>query len=94
LQDEISILESRIRGLALDSYEETKNKNPHPKVTIKIFKTFVILDAKKVWDWAFNNLPTALKLDEKKIEKYALEFGDVDGTQKGEEARAQIATEL
>ncbi len=92
--DTITVLEAELRGLALDEYEATKNKTPHPKIAVKIFKTFKILDAAKVRAWAFGNLPAALKLDEKKVEKYALEFGDVEGTKKGEEARAQIATEL
>lgn len=90
----IEFFESELRRLALAEYEATKNKAPHPKIAVKIFKTFKILDAAKVRAWAFGNLPAALKLDEKKVEKYALEFGDVEGTEKGEEARAQIATEL
>jgi len=40
------------------------------------------------------NLPAALSPDMKKVEKYALEIGDVAGTEKGEEARVQIASKL
>lgn len=87
-------LEEQIRELAVAEFKSTGEKKPHEKVVVKIFKTFKINDAKKVWDWAFKNLPAALKLDEKKIEKYANEFGEVEGTETGEEPRAQIATEL
>ena len=90
----IEFFESELRRLGLEEYQATKNKAPHPKIAIKIFKTFKIIDAEKVRAWAFGNLPAALKLDEKKVEKYALDFGDVAGTEKGEEPKAQIATEL
>jgi hypothetical protein len=92
--DAIATLEAELRGLALDEYEATKNKTPFEKVTIKIFKTFRIVDVERVKEWAWNNLPAAFKLDEAKIKTYSNSFGEVPGTESGEEARAQIASEL
>jgi len=86
--------ESKIKDEALADYEANKNKKPHEKVAIKMFKTFKIVDASKVRDWVFNNLPAALKVDDGMVKKYAVEFGAVEGTETGEEARVQIASEL
>ena len=93
-EDIVATLEAELRGLALDEYEATKNKTPFEKVTIKIFKTFKIVDVERVKEWAWNNLPAAFKLDEAKIKTYSNSFGEVPGTESGEEARAQIASEL
>ena len=87
-------IEAEIKTAAIAEYKATGNKNPQDSVTVKIFKTFAIVDAKKVFDWAWKNLPAAFKIDEKKIEKYAKEFGEVDGTVSGDEPRAQIAANL
>jgi len=90
----IEKLEEEIKLKALEEYNGTKNKTPFEKVTIKIFKTFRIVDVDKVKEWAWNNLPAAFKLDEAKIKTYSNSFGEVPGTESGEEARAQIASEL
>ena len=90
----IAELETRIRELALQEYAQNGTKAPHPKVAIKIFKTFKVHDASAMRKWVFSNLPAALKVDEKKVEKYAHEFGAVDGAETGEEPRAQIASTL
>ena len=90
----IEKLEEEIKLKALEEYNGTKNKNPFAKVTVKIFKTFKIIDPEKVRAWAWNNLPAAFKLDEGKIKTYSGSFGEVPGTETGEEARAQIAQEL
>lgn len=92
--DRVFQLEEEIKLKALEEYNGTKNKTPFEKVTVKIFKTFKILDTETVKAWAWSNLPAAFKLDEAKIKTYAGSFGDVPGTESGEEARAQIASEL
>ena len=91
---EINQITGLIRDLAMTEWINTKNKHPHEKVEVKVFKTFKILNADTLREWVFKNLPAALSPDLKKVEKYALEIGDVDGTQKGEEARVQIASKL
>jgi hypothetical protein len=63
----IETLEEEIKLKALEEYNGTKNKNPFAQVTIKIFKTFKIVDVERVKEWAWNNLPAAFKLDEAKI---------------------------
>jgi hypothetical protein len=92
--DMVFALEEEIKLKALDEYNGTKNKHPFEKVTVKIFKTFKILDAEKVKIWAWENLPAAFKLDEAKIKTYVGSFGEVPGTETGEEPRVQIALEL
>lgn len=92
--EEVARLESQIKSMALALHVETGTKAPHPKVAIKTFKTFVIRDPEAMRKWVVTNLPAALKVDEKKVEKYAHEFGEVDGTETGTEPRAQIASAL
>ena len=91
---EIDMITGLIRDLALTEWINTKNKHPHEKIEVKVFKTFKVLNADTLREWVFKNLPAALSPDLRKVEKYALEIGDVDGTQKGEEARVQIASKL
>lgn len=91
---EITFLNEQIKTLALTEWINTKNKKPHEKIEVKIFKTFKILNADVLREWVFKNLPAALSPDMKKVEKYAMEIGSVDGTEKGEEARVQIASKL
>jgi len=90
----IEQLEKDICELALAEYAQSSNKKPHAKVTIKTFKTFKIVEPETVRKWVLTNLPTALKVDEAMVKKYALEFNAVDGTETGQEERVQIASEL
>jgi len=85
---------SEVRDLALTEWINTQNKHPHEKIEVKIFKTFKVLDPKRLREWVFTNLPAALSPDLEKVKKYALEIGDVEGTEKGEEPRIQIASKL
>lgn len=90
----MSEIESRIRTLALDAFALDQNRHPHEKVDIKIFTEAVVVDTAAARDWAFENLPAALKLDEAKVKKYAKDFGEVPGVEIKTEPRAQIATQL
>lgn len=94
LIEQITNLETEVHTLALDAYALDQNKHPHEKVDIKIFTEAVVVDTAAARDWAFENLPAALKLDDAKVKKYAKEFGDVPGVTINTEARAQIATQL
>jgi hypothetical protein len=86
-------LEYEVRKLAVEEYDLTKNKHPHPKVEIKLFDNITITDEKTALKWAVENDPSALKLDAKKLAKDAgnLELAFISKT---EEPRAQIATKL
>lgn len=75
-------------------YKSTAEKKFHDKVQVKIFAVAKILDANKVREWCFKNLPAALHPDLKTVEKYAKDFGNVDGVEVVEEPRVQIATKL
>lgn len=94
LQATIETIENVIRNAALDDYTQTGEKNPDPKVTVKIFKVFSVTDPARVLAWVKQNLADALIVDEKKVKNYATKIGAVDGTTITDEARAQIATEL
>jgi len=91
---EAARLEESIRAAAVQNYTLTGEKNPHPKVTVKIFKTFSVIDPARVLAWVKQNLADALIVDEKKVKAYVTKIGAVDGTQMIEEPKAQIATEL
>lgn len=90
----VESLETKLREIAYTEWINTKNKHPHEKIEVKIFKTFKVLNADTLREWVLKNLPAALSPDLRKVEKYALEIGDVDGTEKGEEARIQIASKI
>lgn len=85
--ERIADTEEKIKMLAHTEWLNTKNKNPHPSVAVKIFKTFKVINADAVREWVLKNLPAALSPDMSKVQKYAMEIGPVDGTEKGEEAR-------
>lgn len=94
LIEPIANLETKIREIALKEFEIYNDKHPHEKVDIKIFTEAEVTDPTKARDWAFENLPAALKLDDAKVKKYAKEFGEVPGVTIKTEPRAQIATQL
>jgi hypothetical protein len=87
-------LVNEIKEKALQQFAIDGNKHIHPKVEVKTFKTFKVVDAAHVRDWCFVNLPAALSTDFKKVEKYSKEFGVVPGTETDEVNRVQIAKEL
>jgi hypothetical protein len=80
----VSELETVIRAEALAEFQATDNKHPHPKVEIKLFKTFSITEPAKVLAWVKTNLADALVVDEKKVKAYAMT----------EEPKALIASDL
>jgi len=87
-------IEEAIRAAAVQNYTLTGEKNPHPKVTVKIWKTFTVTDPARVLAWVKANLADALIVDDKKVKAYATKVGAVDGTELMDEIRASIATEL
>ena len=94
LIEPIANLETKIREIALAEFASNGDKHPHEKVDVKIFTEAEVIDPTKARDWAFENLPAALKLDDAKVKKYAKEFGEVPGVTIKTEPRAQIATQL
>lgn len=87
-------LDTELRAAAVADYTANGIKKPHPKVTVKTFRVFKILDMAKVREWVDSKLPDALVMDLKKVEKYAKEIGPVEGTTINEEPRAEIASAL
>lgn len=90
----VETLEKEIKDLALTEYNATQNKHVHEKIEVKIFKVFKVLDPKRLRNWVIANLQDALEPNMDKVRKYALEIGDVDGAEKIEEPRVQIASKL
>lgn len=90
----VTTLEESIRAEAIRDYLASDNKHPHPKVEIKLFKTFSIVDPQKVLAWVKTNLADALVVDDKKVKAYATKIGPVDGTAMTEEPKAMIASDL
>jgi membrane-bound lytic murein transglycosylase MltF len=89
----VSVLEGEIKKIAVEEYDLTKNKRPHPSVEIKLFDDITITDEKAALKWAVENDPSALKLDAKKLAKDAGSL-ELDFLDKKKEPRAQIATKL
>jgi hypothetical protein len=87
-------LETSIRSIALAEYHASGSKAPHPKVAVKIFKSFNVTDAAQVIAWVKTNLADALTYNPKKVKDYATKIGAVQGTEVVEEPRAQIASDL
>ena len=90
----ISETEQKIRELALTHWINTQEKDVHPSVKVKVFKKFEIVDPAAMRAWVDTNLRDALMVDEKKVKDYATKIGPVEGTEVGEEARAEIASKL
>lgn len=93
-EGEIERLENAVKEYALQQYANDGNKHPHPKVEIKSFKTFKVLDPLAVRAWCLTDLPGALDVNLKKVEKYGKDFGAVPGTEISTEERVQLAKEL
>ena len=93
-EGEVERLETTVREYALQQYANDGNKHPHPKVEIKSFKTFKVLDPISVRAWCLTDLPGALDVNLKKVEKYGKDFGAVPGTEISTEEKVQISREL
>lgn len=90
----IADLEKQIKHIANAEYIKSGVKVVHPKIQIKIFKVFKIIDAAKVHKWVWDNFTLALKPDMKMVEDYVKDNAAFDGVELSEEARVQIATKL
>lgn len=86
--------EKQIKDMAVADYTSNGIKQPHPKVQVKLFQKFTVLDPARVLTWVKTSLADALVYDEKKVKDYATKIGPVDGTEIVEEVRALIAKEL
>lgn len=88
-------IDTRLRKIAEDLYQQNQNKKPHDAVTVKIFREIDVPDEQAARDWSLKNFTPALKLDHKVLEKAAK-----DGTipqnllTVRDVAKAQIATDL
>jgi hypothetical protein len=91
IESEIGALENSLREATIAHYAETKDKNPLPGLTIKIFKKLVY-DVKVAEEWARVKAPAVFKFNTSAFEKVAVELGAP--VTEEEEPRAQIATKL
>ena len=92
-QDEVAELETALRNLAVESYDEDGNKHPHPAIGVKEFTHLDYSPAMAKEYCLEHRIQAALKLDAKAFEKLApgLDLGFVDTVK---EFRATIATDL
>lgn len=91
-------LESTIRSQAylewLELPDHLENKHPFPGIEVKHFETQIkVLDIKKALTWAVENMPSAVKLDVKTLEK-GVKALELDFIEKSEEYKVQIASKL
>lgn len=75
LETQTSGDEKILRGLAVDFYQETEDKHPHPAVSIRVNRELKYSEAQAL-DWCKTNLPAAVKLDNRSFEKYARSVAD------------------
>ena len=89
---DVETQEHRVRWEALEAYNKTGNKKPHPAVAIKMYAVlyYASLDAHA---YACQHLPKALRLDVKAFEKVA-KVANLDFVTISEEPRATIARDL
>lgn len=89
---EVTDAEEVVRQTALQAYEQTGEKRPHPAVLVKA-RTVLAYDPGDALEYAREHLPQALKLDRRTFERVAkaagLEFVSV-----GQEMRPTIARDL
>lgn len=90
----LTVLSELIKAAALELYQETGNKNPHPKVVVKVYSEFRY-DQDAAISWARVNAPLFLvtSLDEKSFEAYA-KNARPDFVSVAERPQAQIASKL
>ncbi len=93
-ENDVGCYEAEIKRISKDAFAQDGNKHPHPKIEIKNFKVFKIIDDLKVLSWVKTNLADALIYDTAKVKNYALKIGAVDGAEVSEEISVQIASQL
>jgi hypothetical protein len=88
-------LERRVKEMAVQAYYTDGTRKPAVSVEVKMFTETTIDKPDTVREWCFTNLPAALVVDDKKVKKYAVDFGAVPGvTVTKDIPRAQIASKL
>lgn len=93
---QIEILETDLRTATLETYAETGNKKPHPALSVRV-NTRLEYDPVLIRQWCIENLPQALTLDKKALEKYAKGVADiapVPGLTITRQPQATIASDL
>jgi hypothetical protein len=89
---DVADAEAAPRAAAVEAYANTGEKKVHPAVMVKEFVA-MDYDPEQAKQYAFEHLPSALKLDAKKFEKVALVI-PLDFVTIYTEPRATIASDL
>jgi len=89
---EIDILEKEIKEESVLIFDGV-NRNPFPGIQIKEFHPVSILNMVQAFQWASQNAPSTLKLDETKFKK-AVENLELTFIEKKTEYRGQIDSDL
>jgi hypothetical protein len=101
LQEEIDlyigdkeILEGQIKDAALAEYISSGEKRPHPLVGIRVYKKFQLINEAEAIEYVVSQMPAALKVDWKQVEKLAKAGLDVPGTALRDEPKATLPKEI
>lgn len=88
-------LEAQVREAALEEYKAHGTKQPHERVTIKMFSIVKPYNEDAAREWCFSNFRPALTLDAKTFEK-AVKDGQIPPSiaESDSEPRVTIATKL
>ena len=92
VKSQIAEVAKIVREKAVTTFRETKNKHPHPAVTVALY-TVLRYPAAKALAWACEHLPAAVKLIKAKFEKVAKE-AELPWVTISKEPRAKIASDL
>ncbi len=91
-QGDVADATAEVRKYALDIYEATGHKSPHPAVNVKMY-TVLDYDGGEAVKYALLHLPQALKLVKRDFEK-AAKVLELDFVTISQEPRASIARNL
>ena len=91
-QADVACATAEVRKYALDIYEATGHKSPHPAVKIKMY-TMLEYNLAEALDYAREHLPKAVKLDKRAFERAAKAI-EPDFVTVSQEPRASIARNL
>ena len=92
-QSLVSDIDAKLRQAAIDLYNETGEKKPHPALVVKIY-TVLNYESAKALEYCRQHLPGALSFNKAKFEKVAmvaeLDFVEIDD----DDPRPSIASDL
>lgn len=84
---------AELDGLAIERYNDSGDKRPHPAVQIKEYTTYSY-DERKAFEWAKDNLPGALSLNRRVFDKTIPIIGAPEFVIPSVSPKVTVATDL